>query len=116
MQYLFARHFVRHHENRAIALASADQRETVTEYIQKPAVGIREVRGRSLQEARKVDSLSKELHRLERVVRTFDAELDEAPNLRALRGALSSAIDALQQLEERVVEALLEKTPEEVRS
>jgi ParB/RepB/Spo0J family partition protein len=88
----------------------------VVEYIQKPAVGIREVRGRSLQEARKVDSLSKELHRLERAVRTFDAELDEAPNLRALRGALSSTIDALQKLEERVVEALLERTPEEVRS
>lgn len=86
----------------------------VVEYIEKPEVGIRDVRGRSLEEARKVDSLGKELHRLERIVRTFDANLDEAPNLRALRGALSSTIEALQKLEERVVEILLEKTPERV--
>jgi hypothetical protein len=79
------------------------------------AVGIRDVRGRSLQEARKVDSLSKEPHRLERAVRTFDADLHEAPNLRALRVALGSTMEALQELEE-CVEVLLERTPEEVRS
>jgi ParB/RepB/Spo0J family partition protein len=88
----------------------------VVEYIEKPEIGIRDIRSRSLEEARKIDSLSKELHRLERAVRTFDADLDEAPNLRALRGALSATIEALQELEERVVEILLVKTPDKVGS
>jgi ParB family chromosome partitioning protein len=88
----------------------------VVEYIEKPEIGIRDIRTRSLEEARKADSLSKELHRLERAVRTFDADLDEVPNLRALRGAISATIEALQELEERVVETLLVKTPEKAGS
>jgi ParB family chromosome partitioning protein len=78
----------------------------VSEYIKKPEMGIREVRTKALEEARKVDDLNKDIHRLEARLRSFDADLGEAPNLRPLRGALGSLIDAAQGLEGKVSDTL----------
>lgn len=78
----------------------------VSEYIKKPEIGIREVRTKALEEARKVDDLSKDIHRLEGRLRSFDADLAEAPNLRPLRAALASLIDAAQGLEGKVSDTL----------
>jgi ParB/RepB/Spo0J family partition protein len=81
----------------------------VRTYIANPKASLREVRRQesSLTERRKVESLARELVRMEREIRDFDVELEDVPNLRHLRRALGSLIDAAGELETRVVDVLM---------
>lgn len=98
--------------SRELADPSALSDAAVERYLEEPAATIREVRTTQHAQKRKVDDLAKELRRVEREIMLFDATLEEAPNLRVLRGALSSLIGTAQELEERVVESLLDQKPE----
>lgn len=87
-------------------LADADvPDDLVAEYLDKPSTTLREVRKSrgEVEEKRKVEDLAKELKTLERDIRAFDVNLATAPNLRELRRALATLIDAAQSLEEQVV-------------
>jgi ParB family chromosome partitioning protein len=81
--------------------------EAVRQYVLKPEATKHELRKQtvSLEEKRKVQDFSKELRRWEREIRTFRIDLAATPNLRELRKALASLVDAAQGLEERVLEA-----------
>jgi ParB/RepB/Spo0J family partition protein len=82
--------------------------ELVEEYLDKPDAKLRDVRRRaeSLEERRKVEDLSREARRLEREMTLFRIDLEAAPNLRELRTALASLIEAAQGLEKRVSAAI----------
>lgn len=84
--------------------------QAVERYIEDPALTIRNLRKeqRSLEERRQAEELAKYLRRVEREISSFDADLEAIPNLRQLRAALGSLMDAAQDLETRVVAALLE--------
>lgn len=84
----------------------------VSEYIERPELTIRQVRTRALEEGRRVDDLAKDVHRLEKLIRSFDADFAEAPNLRQLRGALSSLIDAADTLMTAVSDTLRNRQKE----
>lgn len=78
----------------------------VKAYVNVPETSMRQVRTQALEEARKIDDLAKDMNRLESRIRSFEADLVEAPNLKRLRGATASLIDAAQALETDVSEAL----------
>lgn len=84
--------------------------DTVVEkYISKPDAKLQEVRREqaSLEERRKTESLARDLRRTSKDIKSYDLDLENVPNLRELRTAVSSLIDAAQALEERVVDALI---------
>lgn len=81
----------------------------VEHYLGEPRLNIRQVRTSQSEQKRKVDDLAKELRRMEKEIMIFDADIAEAPNLRALRGALASLIATAQDLEDRVVKTLLDR-------
>ena len=61
----------------------------------------------SLQEKRRVEDLAKDLRRVEHSIRTFRIDLQAAPNLRELRRALVDLTSVAQELEARVVKAMM---------
>jgi ParB family transcriptional regulator, chromosome partitioning protein len=85
---------------------------SVKEYIEVPEATIREVRTKALEEAHRINDLARDMNRIEGRIRSFEADLEEAPNLTRLRGALSALIDAAQTLELEVSEALQRKRTE----
>jgi hypothetical protein len=62
-----------------------------------------------LEERRKTEGLARNLRRTSKEIEAFDVDLEEVPNLRELRAALGQLIDAAQNLEQDVVQALLAK-------
>ena len=83
--------------------------KVVEKYIEQPKVKLRDVRKEqaSLAERRKAESLARDLRRTAKDIAAFEVDLDAVPNLRELRAAISSLIDAAQDLESEVVDALL---------
>jgi ParB/RepB/Spo0J family partition protein len=81
--------------------------EVVRSYISDPKARLHDVRRGQLAERRKAEGLAKELGRVERNIRDFDVDLDEVPNLRALRQVLAGLVDAATELESRVARALI---------
>jgi ParB family transcriptional regulator, chromosome partitioning protein len=81
----------------------------VRNYIEKPDARLREVRREqeSLAERRRTESLARELRRTAKDIEAFDVDLDAVPNLRELRAALGTLMDAAQSLEAKVVAAVL---------
>lgn len=80
----------------------------VETYLGSPKATIRDLYNQhgDLAERRKAEDLSEELRKVERAIRAFDANLEDVPNLRQLRHVLGSLMDAAENLEIRVVEAL----------
>lgn len=85
--------------------------EVVEKYISTPEAKLREVRRQqgSLEERRKTEGLSRNLRRAKKEIEAFDVDLEDVPNLRELRTALAQLVDAAQELEQDVVEAVLAK-------
>ena len=85
--------------------------EVVEKYIKEPAAKLRDLRKaqESLEERRKTEGLARNLRRTSKEIEAFDVDLEEVPNLRELRAALGQLIDAAQNLEQDVVQALLAK-------
>lgn len=82
--------------------------EAVESYIENPKTTITEVRRKttSLVERRQAENLARDLNRVEQEIKSFDVSLAEVPNLRALRSALGTLMNAAGSLELRVVEAI----------
>lgn len=88
---------------------TAEVPDTVVEkYITEPKVTLREVRKDqgSLEERREAERMSRDLRRIHKEIEAFDTKLEEVPNLRQLRAALGGLVDAAQDLELRIVEAI----------
>lgn len=81
----------------------------VEKYIDEPKTKLRDVRQEqaSLSERRKAESLARDLRRTSKDIAAFEVDLDAVPNLRELRMALSTLVNSAQDLEAKVVEALL---------
>lgn len=81
----------------------------VEEYLTTPEAKMGDLlkRDRPSDDRRKVVELSDKLHRVERDIRNFPVEGMESKNLRELRKATSSLIEACHALETRVVKALM---------
>ena len=85
--------------------------DLVEEYVRQPKKTLRDVRKqtRSLEERRRVETMSKELRRVAMEISRFKVDLNETPNLPELRSALAILINAASELERKVVEAGLDK-------
>lgn len=84
----------------------------VEKYITEPKAKLRDVRKEqeSLVERRQAEGLARDLRRMEGEIRDFDVKLEDVPNLESLRDAVGSLMDAAQDLEARVVDAMLAPT------
>jgi ParB/RepB/Spo0J family partition protein len=82
--------------------------EAIEAYIKRPEATLRDMRTTqsTLAERRKAEALARELRQMEREIRAFKVDLSAVPNLRQLRNAVGSLIDAAGDLETRVVDAL----------
>jgi len=84
--------------------------ELIEQYIKTPSATLRSLRSahRPAEEKKQVSDLTKEVTRIEKEIAGFDADLGSAPNLRRLRDHLVGLIEVAEQLERRIVEAILE--------
>jgi hypothetical protein len=87
---------------------------TVERYISEPAITMSDLRRKvpPLGARRKTDDLNKDLRRIEKAIRSFDADLKSVPDLKELRVNLDRLMEAAQDLEQRVVQAMIKNRGE----
>jgi ParB/RepB/Spo0J family partition protein len=77
----------------------------IRRYIEQPSTTLKEARQQAerLTERREVETLVSDINRLSRDLKRFDPALLTAPNLRELRRAIVSLMDAAQAIEQKIV-------------
>lgn len=83
--------------------------KVVRRYLTDHAVTLGELRRRvpPLGARRRADDLNRDIRRVEKALRTFDADLKTLPDLKELRVNLDRLMEAAQDLEQRVVRAMI---------
>jgi ParB/RepB/Spo0J family partition protein len=83
----------------------------LTEWTERPQMSLAEARSKvkSLNERRAVEDVVKDVRKLSSVLRRFDVDLYEAPNLSDLRRALGNLIETAQTVEEQIVAVSIQK-------